>query len=139
MAVAFLVRNRLYPGYDPKKPAQYVQVIRRGVKYDLGSDGTVELFKVKIFAEALDRTTLIVKDWIKEGKIPKPLFHLQETQCKNWFSAAQVINCHRIMMGKYGGKKYLTSDVLEAFFADIRSVWVARDVVVNTEGVRINE
>jgi len=119
--------------YSPRAVPQFVPVKRTGTRYDLGGE-VVELFRVKVFAEALDRTVLVVKAWEREGKIPKPLYKVEGDQCTHWYSAAQIINCHRLMMGKYQGKKYLPKEELERFLSLIGRVWHHPRVVVDEQG-----
>ncbi len=137
MAILYAVRNRLVEG--PKKEPQFVQVKRVGTKYDLGGAGIVELFRIKILAEALDRTVLVLKQWERLNEIPKPLYQIEGDQCLHWYSAAQVINCHRLMMGRYKGRKYLPAEELITFRKDVKRIWNARDIVVNENGTLLQE
>ena len=133
MAIVFVVRNRLVENYSPRAAPQFVPVKKTGTRYDLGGE-TVELFRIKVLAEALDRTVLVVKQWEREGRIPKPLYQVEGDQCTHWYSAAQIINCHRLMMGKYKGKKYLPQEELSRFCDEIKKVWHAKTLVVDENG-----
>lgn len=129
----FSIRNRLLEDYSPRKKPQFVQVTKKGTKYDLGGE-IVELFRIKVFADALDRTVIVLKQWEARGDLPRPLYQIEGDQCTHWYSAAQLINCHRLMYGRYAGRKYLPPEDLKRFFADIKRVWHARTVIVAEDG-----
>ena len=134
MAIIYEVRNRLAAA--ARKDAPLVAVKRKGVIYDLGGE-TVELFRIRIMAEALDRSVEVMKDWTRDKKIPKPLYRIEGNQCRHWYSAAQVINCHRLMMGRYGGRKFLPSEELARFWGDIKKAWTSRTVTIDETGHEI--
>ena len=99
------------------------------------SGETFELFKIAVFSEAIDRSTEAIRDWERLGVIPRPLFSPQGEHCKRWYSVAQVINCHRIMRYRYGGRKYFQNhDLWEQFINDIKKVWFARNIIVGVDG-----
>ena len=131
--IVFSVRDRLYADYSPTKKPRFVQVTKKGTKFDLGGE-IVELFRIKVLADALDRTVLVLKDWERKGQLPRPLYSIEGNQCTHWYSAAQIINCHRLMYGRYRGRKYLPTEELSRFFADIKRIWTARDIVVTDNG-----
>lgn len=133
MAIMFAVRDRLVEGYTPRSTPQFRQVKKKGVLYDTGGT-VVELFRIKVFADSLDRTVAVVKQWEREKSIPPPSFRVEGDQCTHWYSAFQVINCHRIMYGRYRGRKYLPTEELKKFFEDMRKVWLATTVVVSESG-----
>lgn len=133
MSIVYAVRNRLIEGYDPRKGAPLIPVKRKGVLYDLGGE-QVELFRISVMAEALDRSVEVLKDWTKGKKIPKPLYRIDGNQCSHWYSAAQIINCHRLMHGGYGGRKFLPSEELQRFWDGMRAVWTSRDIIVGEDG-----
>jgi hypothetical protein len=137
MPVVFQKRRRDFEAYSPNsRKVEWVRVSRKGqVWQDPESGETIELFRVKIFAEALDRTTEAIKEWHKTGKLPPPLFVPEGEQCKHWYSATQIVNCHRLMTGKYRGAKYIHNRVLfEQFIADVQAVWYAQQVIVREDG-----
>jgi hypothetical protein len=138
VSILYGVRTRLYEGYTNRDEPKFVQVVRKGVRYDLGGE-VVELFRVKFLAEALDRTVTILKKWEAKGWLPRPIYQIEGDQCTHWYSAAQVINCHRLMVGRYRGRKYLPTEDQEAFYADVRKVWAARDIVVGEDGLFIKD
>lgn len=133
MSIVFAVRDRNRIDYDTKKPPVFVPVQRKGSKYDLGGE-VVELFRGKVMAEALDRTLIVIKEWERNNKFPRPLYQIENSQCTHWYSAAQIINCHRLMYGRWKGKKYLPTESLNEFFEDIKKVWTCRHVVVQPDG-----
>ena len=134
MTIIFKVRDRSGEDYSPRKEAKWVPVTRKGTYFDIKGH-TVELFRVKTLADALDRTVAVLRKWEREGFVPKPIYTIPGDQCKHWYSAAQIINCHRLMMGRYGGKKYLQDKAtFTQFLADVTAVWQARDVVVDVGG-----
>ena len=139
MPIVFQVRDRTGIEYRAKQKAskvKWAQVMRKGkVFQDPASGETFEVFPVGVLAEALDRSTRQIRKWEAEEKIPKPVFGIQKHQYVRWYSSVQIINCHRIMRHRYGGKKYLLTDTHFAqFLADLRAVWYAKEVVVGEDG-----
>lgn len=116
---------------------QWIEVYRKGHIWQIADSGeTFELFRVKVFAEALDRRVEQLKLLEKKGLLPPPLFKPEGEQCHRWYSAPQIVNSFRIMRHKYGGNKYLSNkDTFNQFFADIKSIWYCRDIVVSEKGV----
>ena len=139
MPILFQKRQRDTVDYSPRKEAIWVPVQRKGQKWaDPTTGGVIELFRIKTFAEALDRTTEVIKDWERKKYIPPPLFAPENEQCKHWYSAVQIINCHRIMLGRYGGRKYMQDRTMfDRFIQDIRSVWYAEKITVSEKGEEI--
>lgn len=144
MAIRFEVRDRLFAGYDPtkaragtRKPSEWATVVKKGALWQNPKDGTeIEMFRINVFALAIDRTTRIVKKWEKEKLIPRPLWLPQGEACTHWYSAAQVVNCHRIMRYRYGGKKYMHErEEFERFLGDLRAVWYMESVNVREDGL----
>lgn len=133
MAIMFAVRDRLVEGYTPRSVPSFRTVKKKGVLYDTGGQ-QVELFRVKVLADSLDRTVAVLKQWEREKNLPPPTFKVEGDQCTHWYSAYQVINCHRIMYGRYRGRKYLPTEELKRFFEDIKKVWGATTVVVSETG-----
>lgn len=133
MAIMFAVRDRLVEGYTPRSVPSFRTVKKKGVLYDTGGQ-QVELFRVKVLADSLDRTVAVLKQWEREKNLPPPTFKVEGDQCTHWYSAYQVINCHRIMYGRYRGRKYLPTEELKRFFEDIKKVWESTTVVVSETG-----
>lgn len=134
MPVLFQKRDRDYVGYTPRAKPRYREVSRAGEVYDIGGV-EVELFKIKVFSEAIDRTDDVVKKWTKKGHIPPPLYAVTGHVCKNWYSREQVINCNRLFMGRWKGKKYLSRPgEFETFVADLKEVFYAKGIVVDEKG-----
>lgn len=124
MPVKFSVRDKYSRIWGP--------VTKKGTRFHAG-EGFVELFRVNVFALAIGRSVEVVKDYTKQGRLPKPLFVPEGNQCKHWYSAEQVVNSHRLMRGKWEGKQ-LKGDELTLFFSDLRSIWYRRDVCVTERG-----
>lgn len=123
---------------------KWVVVQKKGKSFqDPGSGRIIEVFRIGVFSQAINRDAITVRGLIREGHFPKPLYSVQDAQCKWWFSAEQVINCHRIYLGKYKGQKYFWRKGGDAQFAsfctDIRAVWYHDKVVINEAGEYIND
>jgi hypothetical protein len=129
--IEIFVRNRNLPDYDIRKPAVWVKVKRAGKKYDLGGDGIVELFTLKVLAEAIDRTTDVVKDWEKKGLVPKSYIKVDGTQKGvRFYHPSQVINFNNLMRVKYKGWKYMKDTKLfKQWCADLTKLWYRRDIL----------
>lgn len=142
MPIIFEKKDRdAVSGY--KKPKPWRRVQRTGLLYVV-NDETIELFPLRVMAEALDRTSATLLKWEKMGKFPKPLFSRagHPKAPKRWYSATQVLNLHRLFRFKYGGLKFLSVDAyrgptperMEQFIKDVRRVFYLRTVVLDEKG-----
>ncbi len=129
MAISFLKRDRDYVGYAPHKAPRYRKVERRGQVYRI--EGVeVELFTLGTLAEAMDRTAHTIMMWEIRGLFPKPLFAVGGHRIKRWYSGAQILNLHKLMMEKYSGLKYLhEKEVFESFIKDAKAIFYHRSVL----------
>lgn len=130
MSVQYSVRDRNKDGYKPKTDrATFVKVEKRGVKFDV--DGTtVELFPLKVIAEALDRKSVTLTELEKAGKFPKPIFRVEGKGNRRYYSAIQVVNCNNVLVHKWRGRKYFQQKgLVDEFFRDIFGVWYAEGVI----------
>ena len=63
--IQFKIRDRDHPDYHSKiRKVPWRIIGRRGAMYAMG-EGKVELFTIKVMAEALDRSTWCILDWEK--------------------------------------------------------------------------
>jgi hypothetical protein len=137
MPVKFQMRDRVT---EPRsnKP-RWVTVKRAGKRFQDPLSGKVfEVFRIQVFAEALNRTTHVIKRWIREKHLPRALFVVEGDNCKSWFSESQIMNAHRIMIHRYGGRKYFASkgEFLQ-FVNDLKAIWYQEDVTIDEEGKEI--
>jgi hypothetical protein len=126
-----------------KKPKPWRKVQRTGLLYAVAGE-TVELFPLRVMAEALDRSSATLVKWETLGKFPKPLFSRSDNPKapKRWYSATQVLNLHRLFRFKYGGLKFLNVDAyhgptperMEQFINDVRRVFYMRALVLDEKG-----
>lgn len=136
------VRDRDHIGYKGKhKLAKFRDVYRKG-KYVYLEDKPLELFRLSVLAEALDRTNRGVLHWEEKGLFPRALFALHNPDGKynvRWYSAAQVVNLNNLYHLKYDGRKQLhwplygTRAPLMSrfyqFFEDVRVIFYKSDVI----------
>lgn len=142
MPITLSVREPSSGPYD-NNPRRSPKTFKGRQFQDPGSGETIELFTVIVLSTAIDRTTAVLRQWMKDGSLPRPIFSIEGTRrgghrevYKHWFSASQVVNVHRIFMHRYGGRKYLDSNRFEIrkFLSDITAVWYEGDVVVGEDG-----
>lgn len=110
----------------------WVQVIKKGLFVDLGGE-LIELFRIGVLADALDRHPVQIKVWERQKLFPPPLFdvevkkHATQERKQRWYSSVQIANCHFVMQKKYGGRKNLTGPgEMDCFLADLRAVFYLR-------------
>lgn len=122
--------------YERRFEGHWIPVTRSGQRWQDGETGEVlELFRIKIFAECTGRTSEVIKDWMKAGHIPLPLFAPEDEQCKHWFSAAQCINAYRVSRFRYGGVKHPgNSEQFKSYVGDLKAIWYQQRVTVNEKG-----
>lgn len=115
--------------WDPDL-ARYVQVVRKGRVFTV--DGkTIELFRVGVFAEALDRTSQSIERWHKEGSLPTPMFKVPgQREGARWYSKWQILNIAHLYVTSYDRKnKYFDK---KKFLSEVRELWYKMEF---TEGV----
>lgn len=119
----------------------------KGRKFqDPGTGLTIELFMTWVMAMAIDRTPESFRDYAADGELPRSIFRLEGRDPQGrggvyYYSASQVLNVHRLFMGKYGGRKWLDNNRLERlqFFKDMTEVWYEDKVVIAEDGRRLKE
>ncbi len=134
--IIFEKKDRDYIGYNPKLPKHvFKKVQRKGHFYSVDNE-RVELFTISVLAEALDRNVACVSEWERAGKFPRPLFTVPNKGTRRrWYSAAQILNMHRIWRYRYSGYKYHKSkETFELFLTDLKKVFYSRVVVVDEKG-----
>ena len=125
-----IFKTRIRTGNFREEP-QWISVTRRGSSWQDGETGeTIELFRIAVLAEALDRTAYTLRKWTKQGLIPKPVFVPQGEKCVHWYTAAQIINCHRLSMSLFNGLKHRRADSAETLTKEITKIWYSKNVVV---------
>lgn len=136
------VRDRDYMGYVNKhKSAKWRDVYRKG-RYVFLEDQPLELFRLRVLSEALDRTPRCITWWEQRGLFPKSMFHLynpKEAYEVRWYSAAQIVNLNNLFCLKYEGRKMLHWPLYgkrppllgryRQFFEDVRVVFYKREVL----------
>lgn len=134
--IELMVRKRHYVGYDPKRSAPTFEKEQYKGRRCVLNGEEIELFTLRVFALALDRNAKQVRRWEHLKLIPKPLFRLGSAEnLTRWYSHSQVVNCHRVVMYRWKGRKYMQdAATFSAFMADIRTVFFRQDVVVNLQG-----
>lgn len=70
---------------------------------------SVELFPVKVMAEALERGRICLVMWERNELFPKPMYNIAGHRHVRWYSAEQIVNAsvlYRAMGGtRNGGRK----------------------------------
>lgn len=139
MTIRFEVRDRLREDYSSSsRTVIWLKVSRSGQRWQHPEDSSrwLELFRIGVLAEALDRSSQAIKKWEKEKLIPRPLFRPQGEKCTHWYTGVQIVNLHRLMRYRYAGKKYLQErEEFERFIADVNRVWYADEIVVREDGL----
>jgi DNA-binding XRE family transcriptional regulator len=142
--IVFRIRDRNHPDYCPIRSnvvaGQFPSMLvnRKGHLYHIGNE-PLELFTIKVMAEAIDRTDQTIIGWEKKKIFPKPLFALSVKNLKGkrrLYSGVQILNLHNLMWYKYQARKSLTFDV-ESWSKDVKEVFFQRKLVVDENG-RIN-
>lgn len=99
------------------------------------SGRTVELYPVRVLAEALHRTPICVKNWERAGLFPKPLFKLAEDPERRLYSRAQIVNLWQTHNRFPFSARYHT--LKQEFFALIRQVFDELEHVVDVANVTV--
>jgi len=136
--IKFKKKIRDVEGYDPKKRTKPVMhtVERSGRVFQIGNED-IELFPIGVLAEALDRSAHTIKLLELKGEFPKPMFRVAGSRTKRWYSAAQVINLHRLMYLKNGGRKYFQDrELYELWTKEVKELFYKRTVVIDEQGNR---
>jgi hypothetical protein len=129
-------RNKFAEGtpsaYYHNKKVPLVSVQRVGKVYQV-ADKQVELFKIGVLAEAMDRAVVTVRELERDKKIPPPLFDLGNN--KRHYSGTQIVNINRLIFLRWKGQKFFqNTEVFEKYCEEIRSVWYASTIVINDQG-----
>jgi hypothetical protein len=132
--IEFVIKDRDDPSFKKNcKDIPTRRVRRKGQIFEINGE-RVELFTIGTMAEALDRDVRCLLRWEAAGIWPKPLFQVSgHGKTKRWYSAIQVINCHRICWYKYRFSKGRYFDPA-VFCRDIKQVFYANKLLVNTRG-----
>jgi len=136
--VRIWVKDRDRHDYNPARDvAPLKAVIRKGHKFDIETIGVVEVFRLGVLAEAMDRKDHVLWDWERRGVLPKPLYEVTfDTRCRRWYSAHQIVNVNRLTQIRWQGKKYLHKrNDFDQFLAEMRLCFYAPDLVVDEQGV----
>jgi hypothetical protein len=111
----------------------FITVRRQGALFDLGGDGTIELFRIGVLAEAVDRSRDRVVEWEKNRLIPPSLFAVHGERWR-YVSAAQLTNVNRLAVLRFAGRRYVPASIMETFFDDVWRTWYQPEVIVDTNG-----
>lgn len=113
-----------------KDLGRYVEVTRKGKVYDL--DGrNVELFPVRVLAEALDRTSQSIQRWHREKTLPPPMFKTPGENVNRVYSKWQIINVAHLYVTRYDRKnRYFDK---EKFLSEVRAVWYKTEFLPEVE------
>jgi len=126
------VRSRFDLVQDGHARAAFVPVVRRGELYDLGGE-TVELFRIRVLAEAFDRNVRTLKAWEQAGWLPRPLFHVMGSTHRR-YSGAQITNAHRLVWARWRQRRHLLNGEMRSLFDSLGRVWLEPAVVVQENG-----
>ena len=134
MPVQFQVRQVKSTGSRGKKPepTTWVTVERKGRTFQDHAGNTIEVFPTVVMGEAVGVEAKIILRWEKAGFFPRAVFGIEGEKTR-WYTASQVINSHRLFLGKYGGINH-KGDIRDSFFKDIKGIWYAKDVIVSEQG-----
>lgn len=131
-----MIEIRVRARFDPER--HFVPVRRRGTLYDLGGE-VVELFTLKVLAEALDRSRDTLKEWERRGDLPRPLFQVERSrrflEDGPWrtYSATQVMNANRLARLHFGDRRRIDdAATFAAFVSALRRCWYRPDLNAST-------
>jgi len=139
--IRFKKKVRDFVGYDPKKGTKPVlhTVERTGKMFELDGE-QIELFPIGVLAEALDRSAHTIKLAELKGEFPKPMFRVPGSRTKRWYSSIQILNLHRLMYLRNGGRKYFQDrDVYELWVQEVKDIFYKRRLVIDENGNAIEE
>lgn len=100
---------------------QWKPVTRNGKKYRLDTDVDIDLFPIRVLAEAIGRTPQTIVIWEREGLFPGPVYNVQNHRCKRWYSRGQILGVAGAMRrldckrGKYFDKDGFLKEVRDNF------------------------
>ena len=121
---------RLRTGGDYKKAPAWHSVVRRGALFQDPKGGKIiEMFKIAVFAEAIDRSASTIREWEAAKMIPPPVFLPAGAMCRHWYTAAQVLNAHNLWIFQYRGLKYRSKQMAEAFTKDLTALWYQPEIL----------
>jgi hypothetical protein len=112
---------------------RFIKVRREGTLYDVDGAGVLEIFRVGVLCEALNRSRDRVLEWERTRLIPPPLFRVHGERWR-FYGAAQIENVNRLVVARFGARRYVPASTMETFFDDIWSLWYQPAVIVDTEG-----
>jgi hypothetical protein len=112
---------------------RFVTVRREGALFDLGGDGFIEIFRVGVLAEAVDRSRDRVLEWEKSRLIPPPLFQVHGERWR-YYSAAQLVCVNRLAIARFAGRRYVPSMTMDMFFDEVWKTWFVGEVIVDNSG-----
>lgn len=140
--IKFIIRDRDHENYNTKITNEVAgrfpkrTITRVGKVYDINGR-QVELFTIKVLAEAIDRTPQIVIRWERSGSFPAPIFVIKGKK-QRLYSKEQIINLHRLMLHRYQFRKAVTFD-FKAFCRDVKAIFYQPHVVIDEKGALIKE
>lgn len=119
-----------------------VTVRRRGTLYDLGCE-VVELFPLRVLAEAISRSRDTVIAWEKRGYLPPPLLRVERRRrFENdgpWrtYSSGQILAANMLALRHFGGRRRLDdAKAFAAFAAALRRAWYRPDPIAEVTAFR---
>lgn len=135
-------KKALYRWMNVRKEGHYLNITLKawrknkntGRMEEIQEPREVEIFTLKVLAEAIGRKTLTIKEWEIVQKIfPRPtIFLLDKTGKRSnvrYYSKWQILNLHKIWSYKYGARKCLRdTDLFEQMMNEFRVVMDARYV-----------
>ena len=139
--IQFKKKVRDFVGYDPKKRSKPIMhmVERTGRIFQMDNED-IELFPVGVLAEALDRSSHTLKLLELKGEFPKPMFRVTGSRTKRWYSSVQILNLHRLMYLRHGGRKYFQDrELYELWLSDVKELFYKRTVVIDEHGNKVTE
>ncbi len=90
-----------------KKKALYRwrKVVAKG-KVIMANGKEIELFRLKVLADAIDRLPRTIKEWEKHGLFRKPSVTFGDKETR-YYTGVQILNIHLVWTRKYGAPTHL--------------------------------
>ena len=140
--ITFSVKDRLHPSWRKKGRKRgiypWTEVEEYGAHVTLSvhtapkgekESRKVEIFRLRTLALALDRTNVTLKLWEDAKKLSKPSIRLRKPDGSGdlssirYYSAAQVINMHKVWAYKYQARCHgMSAETFEEMLAAFRTI-----------------
>lgn len=91
-----MIASITYEVYDADTETKKI-VTRYGKRFEVSPGNSVDLFPIRVLAEALGRTAQTIVIWEREGLFPVPMYKVTNHRCKRWYSRDQIFSLVELM------------------------------------------